>query len=478
MFVAIIGVGSKKLRHGDLKAADVSFRAALALAQQAPPELGRDLLPLALCYLSLLRQRQARTDESQQFREQATTALDNNAAPPQMALVQILMASVLMDLGEYRRAIPFFEQYIQLEREWNNPVALAELLWQVGECYDRSGLKDHAAPPLRAALRIFRNYPEDPRLPSVLLVLGNASRKSAPAEAETCYREAADWHVGRVQLLSASPAWSNIGVLCSEQGRYAEALDFYERVLRVREQSPGTPPARIAAVLNNIASCYRRMGRFVEAYASVDRAIKLLNQGGGSHLASAYGTRGLIFRDEGRDAEAVDWLRMAYEQHQKQPSPNLRTIADDLEYEIAALTRLGRLDESAIAEKKLESVCAAMNAVPQANRDLSALDGPTQGAVLVELSFGSQPGSPYAKHEPAKLARQLSDAIETRNVGSYGGRVVIPESTTLMFYGADAEALFRVLEPSLTSEPMCAGAKVTIRQGEGHREVVLPYRPM
>jgi len=119
-----------------------------------------------------------------------------------------------------------------------------------------------------------------------------------------------------------------------------------------------------------------------------------------------------------------------------------------------------------------------MKAVPQADRDLSTLGTPTQGAVLVELNFGGQPGSPYTVGESAKLARHLSDAIKTQNLGSYGGRFAIAESTTLIFYGADAEAIFQVLEPSLTGEPMCAGARVTIRQGEGSREVVLPGRTM
>jgi hypothetical protein len=40
-------------------------------------------------------------------------------------------------------------------------------------------------------------HPEDPRLLVVLITLGNALRKSTPAEAESCYREAADWHVAK-----------------------------------------------------------------------------------------------------------------------------------------------------------------------------------------------------------------------------------------------------------------------------------------
>jgi len=51
---------------------------------------------------------------------------------------------------------------------------------------------------------------------------------------------------------------------------------------------------------------------------------------------------------------------------------------------------------------------------------------------------------------------------------------VIPESTTLMLYGADGEELFRAIEPVLAGQPICAGANVTIRQGSKHRCVLLP----
>jgi hypothetical protein len=56
--------------------------------------------------------------------------------------------------------------------------------------------------------------------------------------------------------------------------------------------------------------------------------------------------------------------------------------------------------------------------------------------------------------------------------------VTIPESTTLMFYGKDGEAVFCAIEPALASEPMCQGATVTVRQGEKQREVFLPGRVM
>jgi tetratricopeptide (TPR) repeat protein len=473
--LAFIAHGVDALQDGNFTMAEGAFRVALAGAKALPPEQGRDLMPLALLNMSRLRERQNREDDARQLREQAIAQLEQSSLSLPNAFFQFSMANVLMEFGEYRRAIPFWEQAIQLD-DVKEPMDLAHMLARVGECYNRSGLKDHAAIPLRAAIKIFRKYPEDPRLSAALITLGNALRKSTPAEAEACYREVADWHVARGQLLSATPAWGNIGILCSEQGRYAEALEYLEKVRKTREQSPGVTTPAIAITLNNIANCYRRMGKFEEAFTAVSRAIDLLQDKGGSELASAYGTRGLIFLDQGKDTEAVEWLRRAYEHHQKLPSPNLDAITDDLNREIAALRRLGRADDLKDAEARLASVHTAMKAVPQINRDLTALDGPVQCAIFVELNVDTRWRSLDEKREDVQLGKRLKKVLEANNLGWYAGQLTIPESITMILYGSDADIIFQAIEPTLRSEPICAGARITIRQRDGQREMIIPGR--
>jgi tetratricopeptide (TPR) repeat protein len=473
--LAVIAHGVDALQDGNFALAEGAFRAALAGAKALPPEQGHDLIPLTLLNISRLRQKQNRGDEAQQLRGQAIAELEQNPPSLPSAFFYFSMANVLTEFGEYQRAIPFWEQAIQLD-DVKGPFDLAHMLARVGECYNRSGLKDHAAVPLRAAIKIFRKYPEDPRLSAALITLGNALRKSAIVEAEACYREVAEWHVARGQLLSATPAWGNIGILCSEQGRYDEALEYLEKVRKIREQSPGIPISAIAITLNNIANCYRRMGKFEDAFTAVSRAIELLQDKGESVLASAYGTRGLIFLDQGKDAEAVEWLKRAYEYHQTFPSPNLDTIAEDLKREIAALRRLGRADELEDAEARLASVHTAMKAVPQITRDLSALDGPVQCAVFVELSIGITGRNLEGKREDVQLGKRLEEILENNNLGWYAGQLTIPESTTMILYGSDAEVIFQAIEPTLRNEPICAGARITIRQRDGQREVVIPIR--
>ena len=97
-----------------------------------------------------------------------------------------------------------------------------------------------------------------------------------------------------------------------------------------------------------------------------------------------------------------------------------------------------------------------------------------EGAVLVELPFGSRSIRSEGRRSGTFLANMLSEAVRAQDAGHYGGWVAVPESTTLFFYGPNAEWLYEVLEPSLRTEPLCAGARVLIRQGRAQQEVVMP----
>jgi tetratricopeptide (TPR) repeat protein len=467
------GVGSLQVRN--LQKANVAFALALAAAKASPPEQAHSLVPLALLHVSRLRKKEDRHDEARQLREEADLQIEQHSPNLPDAFFNLSMAAVLMDLEEYRRAIPFWEKLIEVD-DSKEPLEMAYALSKVGECYNRIGLKDHAAIPLRAAVKTFRKHPEDPRLASALITLGNALRKSAPMEAESFYREVADLHVAKGRLLSATPAWGNIAILYSEQGRYAESLELFEKVSKIREQSPGVPVPAFSVTLNNIANCYRRMGKFPEAVAAVSRAIDLLKDHGGEELAQAYSTRGLIFLDQEQNADAVEWLRKAYEYHQKLPSPRMDSVVDDLDHEIEALKRLGRADELKDAEGRLAATRTTMRAVPEVSRDLGALDAPMQNAVFVELNIGILEQRFDTKREDVQLGRRTGEDLEVRNIGCYAGRIATAESTTLLFYGPDAEVLFQALEPMLVSEPICAGARITIRQQDSRREIMLPSR--
>lgn len=476
--IVVLERGAKELSQSNVAAAGQLFNLGLQITEKMPSEAAGGLRPLAMSFQSLLAQRGGDGIRARQLQERAMPLVDEISLDEQTVPFHNLMSNALMEQHEYRRAIPFCEQAIQLllERTPSEPTAVAELLAREGRCYTQCGLKDQAAVPLRAAVKILRDHPGDPRLASVLITLGNAVRKSSPAEAEQLYQEVAEIHAAKAQMESATTAWVNLGILCSEQGRHTESLAHYQRALRVREQSLGTPPARVGSLLNNMANCYRRMGDFAEALRQVDRAIKLLRPADGSPFLSAYGTRGQILHDAGRDAEAVEWLQKSHEERMRSSSPDLDAVIENLEIEIESLKRLERTQEAEAAEVRLERAKTEKAEAPRANVDVSALKAQAEGAVMIELAFGSRPGSGYRIQDAEVIAEQISGILEERDAGFYGGRVVIPESTTLWFYGADGEAIFQAIEQFMKDHLICAGATIAIRQSAKMREVVIPQQ--
>jgi tetratricopeptide (TPR) repeat protein len=478
--LGFIQQGAAQMQAGDLAKAEQLFRTAAQEVRPLPPGPAFDYSLLVQCHVSVLRQRLGQVEEAKKLRETAMAMLDENHERMEHVAFQDLMARVLLQLREYRRAIPFCERAIQRETESTDPTAIVGLLARTAQCYGLMGLMDHSAIPARAALKILRDFPGDPRLPDVLVTLGNAMRKTDPSEAESLYREAVELHEAKAHHESATLVWNNLGALCAEQGRHAEALAYYEKALAVREKTPSTPLARIGSLLNNIANCHRRMGDYARAHELLDRAIQLLkleSQAGVPGLASAYGTRGLVLRDQGRDAEAVEFFARSYAERRNTPSPNLELMKEILEAEIASLQRLGRQRDVAAAEIRLAQVDAQKNEIPNVDVHLSRHVSEAKGAVLVELAVGSHPGNRYGAKDTTKLVGQLADAARSRNAGFCAGTVTIPESTTLMFYGDSADALYRSMELILANENICKGATVSIRQGKQVREVLVPARP-
>ena len=469
MCLAALERSSEASLSGRTSEADKALGLALQVARMTPPEISSFLVPLVILNLSQLLLKLHRSAESQKTREQALAMLDANTHPLESSKIGRLIAQALNKSNEFRRALPFWEKTLDLAGDELDPISTAVLLHSIGLCYQQIDMRDFAAAQFRAALKVFRANPGDPRLMSVLINLGNALRKSSPADAENCYKEAADLYVSQLQLQSATPAWINLGILCSEQGRHEESLEYYNKALRVREQTRGTPPTRIASVLNNLANCYRRMGRFSDAHKAVDRAIKLFPEDDPT-LASAFGTRGSIYFDSGEDAKAVEWFRKATVEHGKHPGRNVSGKIENLENEIAALKRMGKLKDAENAEKSLAQIRSASSDVAVVERDLSSPTTSGEGAVLIELPFGSSTAQREGRSSVSSLALRLLESVRGQGAGYNRGWIASQESTTLFFYGPDSEALFKALAPSLNEEAICEGARVVIRQNGTFRE--------
>jgi len=89
-----------------------------------------------------------------------------------------------------------------------------------------------------------------------------------------------------------------IGILCSVTGRHAEALEHFDRALRVNRNQPG--------ILYNRGISLLALGRNSDALESFDRALKL-----GGADADAYVNRAIALRRLQRVSEAVESCDLA-----------------------------------------------------------------------------------------------------------------------------------------------------------------------
>jgi tetratricopeptide (TPR) repeat protein len=428
---------------------------------------------IALLNLCRMQERLQQTHESEGTRREAILMLDQIGGPGNSLNIEDRLADALIEFGEYRRAIPACEQAIKLSRGSN--IRVANRFWRVGRTYLRAGFKQRAEEPLRKAVELFRTHNGDPYVPVILNDLGNALRASKPAEAEGSYREAAAMWENRGASGQATTAWANLGITCAEQGRLDESLQWYEKARCVRQADATTPRARLGGLANNIANLHRRMKNFEQAAREVEDAIALLE--GDPLLAEAYGTRGLILRDQGLVEPSLDWFRRSRVEHTRQPSPNIGQLSEALANEAAALALLGRSEEASALEQQLAKTCGDLppllkhEVTPVANRAKQAGDVP--GEVLIELDGVHLPESVYKECDIATLENRLKTVLEEGEHGELDGHETGPENTTLFLYGADAEALFRVVDPVLRGYQLCRGARVTIRQDDQERRVVL-----
>lgn len=472
VLINIIAQAVDAVQRGQVPMAEKGFASVRKIAEGEPTEPLVHLLPMAIFGQSLLALKQGQYAESQKLHAQAANLLSEKCSEIPLASYHYFMALVLQRQQDYRHALPFWERALERAKHDTDPMLMAEMLREIGEGYCHMGVSDHAVPPLRAALKILATCPEHPRRSTTLLTLGNALRKSAPAEAEALYREAAESHASRLQFASAAPAWVNLGILCSEQGRYAESLEFYQKVLRVREGDAATPPGRIATLHNNIANCYRRMKNFDEALASVDRSLEIFPVADPLR-AFACSTRAMTLRDSGRDEEAVEWFRKAMAERARQPSPNFEAASDDLQGLIDALKRLGREAEIPAVEQQREVLrreVKAMEPLSPERKDFATFTG---GSVFIEIPIGSYYADSRIREELRQFVYELQNEVKIRGVGRLSAHITLPECRTLIFSGPEAETLFKTIEPLLAGNKLCSAARVTIRQDEQRREFQL-----
>jgi len=101
-------------------------------------------------------------------------------------------------------------------------------------------------------------------------------------------------------------ALNNIGYVYNTQGNIKEALDCYEKSLKINDEIGDKPGS--ASILNNIGYIYSTQGKSKEALDYYERSLKIKEENGDKKgVATSLSNIGLIYKQQGRIQEALDY---------------------------------------------------------------------------------------------------------------------------------------------------------------------------
>jgi tetratricopeptide (TPR) repeat protein len=146
---------------------------------------------------------------------------------------------------------------------------------------------------------------------SALDMLGRADARQAWERALALLERLTGPLTPRVALLL-----NNLGALCNEQGRYAEALAHLSRALSIKERVLGREHPDLGITIHNIGETLRLQGRPREALARYEQALALWKKklrDGHPAFGHAFAGIGQVYLALGQSARAEALLRRALE---------------------------------------------------------------------------------------------------------------------------------------------------------------------
>ncbi len=121
-----------------------------------------------------------------------------------------------------------------------------------------------------------------------------------------------------------------LGWIKDDQGKHAEAIEFYEKVLEIRQKTlPANHPS-LATSYNNIGAVYDNMGEYSEALSYYEKALEIKQKtlpANHPDLATSYNNIGLVYKNMGEYSEALSYYEKALEILQKTLPANHPSLA-------------------------------------------------------------------------------------------------------------------------------------------------------
>jgi tetratricopeptide (TPR) repeat protein len=198
----------------------------------------------------------------------------SEAVRRQVGAVQIDIADVLTDQGDYSAANAAYTAALEIMKELGDQRNMGVVLGQLGTLALMQGKLAEAAKRLKETLALFRRLNESASEAIAWHNLGIVHQQAEHWEqAEQAYRQAARLREEQGLLVGSNgtvTSWGQLARICEDTGRTAQAEHWYSKALAVHRAADDRP--NMAITLNNLASL------LVKDPARLDEARRLAEE--------------------------------------------------------------------------------------------------------------------------------------------------------------------------------------------------------
>jgi tetratricopeptide (TPR) repeat protein len=124
--------------------------------------------------------------------------------------------------------------------------------------------------------------------------------------------------------------YHNLGWIKKDQGKYTEAITYYEKSLKIRQKTLPANHPDLASSYNNIGTVYKNMGEYSKALSYYEKALEIRQKtlpANHPDLATSYGNIGGVYDDMGEYSKALSYYEKSFEIKQKTLPANHPSLA-------------------------------------------------------------------------------------------------------------------------------------------------------
>jgi len=302
-------------------------------------------------------------------------ALHADVAPPSDPEVAAEVASLRAQLerigaeekaGHFEAALEPAQTVVARARALSYPPVLAEALLRLGSI--QIALGDHGAShgSWSEAALVASGFGADALAADAAIRLVHlTAQEGADEHAALEWARHARASLGRTAIdpLAEARLTSNIGIVHSSFGRFAEAATHFEEAYQAKRALLGDDHPEVAGALENVGIAYSGMGQFEDGLSYAQRAYETFERLLGPHhpdVGHSLGNLGGVYDQMGRHAEALALFRRALEIHETSLGPDHPLVATGLDAIGGALSAMARYSEARAMHERALAIKVAL----------------------------------------------------------------------------------------------------------------------